>query len=417
MNALSIEDLGKRYRISRSDAEDSTFSPRDFVRGVKNVFHRGEQTPRTDVREFWALRNVTFDVPQGSILGIIGANGAGKSTLLKILARVVVPTEGRATGFGRVVSLLELGAGFNPELSARENVLMNAALNGFSRSEALARFDAIIEFAEMEDFVDSPLKFYSSGMYLRLAFSVAVNMQPRILLADEILAVGDLTFQERCLNHVANMGKEGLTVLFVSHDMDAIMRVCNRVIWLDEGKLVKDGDPEAVVTEYQNVSWSRADVVTSERGRSANRWAEIMAVRLVSESGKEVGAPAVDKPFRLRIRFRARRKRIFLRFGADFSVKRQLLFRAMSEGWHEIEKAGVYEAYLDIPAHFLAEINYNVGVTLDILRDGKEYILVNYSALTFMAYSAGETKIEIAQRKGLVAPRFQWTVQRASNAS
>jgi lipopolysaccharide transport system ATP-binding protein len=336
---------------------------------------------------------------------------------LKILARVIVPTEGRATGVGKVVSLLELGAGFNPELSARENVLMNAALNGFSRSEALARFDKIIEFAEMQDFVESPLKFYSSGMYLRLAFSVAVNMQPRILLADEILAVGDMMFQERCLSHVEGMGKEGLTVLFVSHDMDAIIRVCNRVIWLDGGKLVKDGDPEEVVTEYQNVSWSRADVVSSERGRSANRWAEIMAVRLVSESGKEVGAPAVDEPFRLRIRFRTLRGRLSVRCGADFSVKRQLLFRAMAEDLQELPERGVYEAYLDIPANFLAEINYSVGVTLNILRDGKEYILVNYSALTFMAYSAGDAKMETAGHKGLVAPRFQWSVEKTTHVA
>jgi lipopolysaccharide transport system ATP-binding protein len=415
MNALTIEGLGKRYRISAADAEDSTFSARDFARGVKGLFTRGEKPLPPGTKDFWALRDVSLEVERGTILGVIGANGAGKSTLLKILARVIKPTEGKARGVGRVVSLLELGAGFNPELSARENVLMNAALNGFSRAEALSRFDSIIEFAEMGQFVESPLKYYSSGMYLRLAFAVAVKMQPRILLADEILAVGDMMFQERCLNHVAEMGRDGLTVLFVSHDMDAIMRVCNRVIWLDGGKLVKDGDPEEVVTEYQNVSWSRADIATSERGRTANRYAEILAVRLVNDSGKEVGAPAVDEPVRLRIRFRTLRGRLFVRCAADFHVKRQLLFRAMDTEMRELPESGVYEAYLDIPPHFLAEINYSVGVTLDILRDGKEYILVNYSALTFMAYSAGDAKMETAGRKGLVAPRFPWSVERSSH--
>src|SRR5207244_12740531 len=170
--------------------------------------------------------------PEGTILGIIGPNGAGKSTLLKIIARVTRPTEGRVIGRGRVVSLLELGAGFNPDFSARENILMNGAMHGIPRREVLERMDEIVQFAAVEDFLDNPLKHYSSGMYLRLAFSVAINMQPDILLADEILAVGDIAFQERCLERVAEEAQRGLTVLFVSHDLSALARLCDRIVWL-----------------------------------------------------------------------------------------------------------------------------------------------------------------------------------------
>jgi len=183
-----------------------------------------------------------------------------------------------------VVSLLELGAGFDDEATARENIFMNAAINGIPRAVALERFSDIIDFAEIPEFVDTPLQYFSSGMYLRLAFSVAIHMNPQILLADEILAVGDQAFQERCLTKVAELGRNGLTVLFVSHDMDAIMRICNRVMWLHQGAIRKLGDPEEVVDEYQNAVWSQADIAQSERGRRSNRYAEVLSVRLVSST-------------------------------------------------------------------------------------------------------------------------------------
>ena len=413
MNNLTIENLGKCYDVAPPDGEKTArFSPRELVRGIRNRLNGATEEPvqRSQV-EFWALRDLSLQVAPGTILGIIGANGAGKSTLLKIIARVTPPTVGRVVGVGRVVSLLELGAGFNVEQAARENVVMNAALTGVPSAEALKRFDEIIEFAEMREFVNTPLKFFSSGMYLRLAFAVAVKMQPRILLADEILAVGDLAFQERCLEHLEQMGREGLTVLFVSHDMEAIMRVCNRVIWLDHGRLMKDGDPEEVVTEYQNVSWSQADVARSEKGRTANRYAEIMSVRLVSAAGKEVGAPDVNEPFFLRIRFRTHRGRLFVRCAADLRVRRELVFRAIDEESRELQHEGIYDALMKFPANFLSDVNYTAGVSLVIVRDGKEYVLVNYNALSFMAYSSDGAKIGRTQRVGLISPRLEWSVE------
>ena len=266
--------------------------------------------------DLWVLRHVSFAVPPGTILGVIGANGAGKSTLLKIIARVTRPTEGRVVGMGRVVSLLELGAGFNPDFSATDNILMNAAMHGISRQEALDRLPEIIAFAELDEFMDNPLRQYSSGMYLRLAFSVAMNMQPDILLADEILAVGDIAFQERCLQRVAEEAARGLTVLFVSHDMAAVARLCHRIIWLDKGQVMQDGEPEQVVAEYEDAAMRGygREVLSGERtGRHTNVVAEIASVRLLNALREEIGAAPTTEDVYVRIRLKVRKS------GADAS--------------------------------------------------------------------------------------------------
>src|SRR5258706_891723 len=251
MDSLVVENLGKCYLLSRDRETRQSTAFRERLGDSKDGDGDG-----SNEREFWALRDVSFRLQPGTILGIIGANGAGKTTLLKILARVIMPTGGRVVGVGRVVSLLELGGGFDPDLPASDNILMNAAMLGVPKHEALKRIDDIPSFAEAEQFGATPLKHYSSGMYLRMAFSVAINMNPDILLADEILAVGDQAFQERCLQRVEQGGRHGLTVLFVSHDMDAILRVCNRVVWINAGQIVKIGQPEEIVDEYQNAIWA-----------------------------------------------------------------------------------------------------------------------------------------------------------------
>ena len=255
MDSLLVEGLGKRYFIpsKRAAAEPRKTLNLGFHPHAAAEVLAARARPGAG-HDLWALRHVSFAVAPGTILGVIGANGAGKSTLLKIIARVTRPTEGRVVGIGRVVSLLELGAGFNPDFSAHDNILMNAAMHGISRQEALDRMPEIIEFAELDEFTDNPLRQYSSGMYLRLAFSVAMNMQPDILLADEILAVGDIAFQERCLQRVAEEAARGLTVLFVSHDMAAVARLCHRIIWLDKGEVMQDGEPERVVAEYEDAA-------------------------------------------------------------------------------------------------------------------------------------------------------------------
>jgi lipopolysaccharide transport system ATP-binding protein len=414
-DALTIEGLGKRYLIQRT-AETETDT--DALQTIRGWFRRPspDEKKAKAPREFWALKEVSLTVEPGTILGVIGANGAGKSTLLKVVARVTRPTTGHVVGRGRVVSLLELGAGFNEEVSARENIFMNAALNGISRHEVLERFDGIISFAELGEFVDVPLKHYSSGMYLRLAFSAAINMRPDILLADEILAVGDASFQERCLDTVEEAGRNGLTVLFVSHDMEAVMRICNRVIWIDAGQIVKSGDPEEVVTEYQNTSWAKADAATSEKGRRANRWAEILSVRMVSSQGREVGSPSIDEDHYIRIRIRTTRGRLSLKPSLDLHSKNLLLFRSSDRDFRDVPESGFYDAMVRIPARFLSEgINYSATVSVTINRDGKEYVLVSYNALSFLAYNADEAAGRVG-RRGLLDPQLEWTLESTPDA-
>lgn len=418
MNNLTTDGLGKCYYLPTSD-QDKGSRRRETGRlwRVPAWLHRGAKSAarrvKSDVREFWALRNVSFAVEPGTVLGVIGANGAGKTTLLKIIARVTPPTEGRVVGVGRVVSLLELGAGFDPDASARDNIFMNAAMHGIPRSEVVRRFDSIIEFAEVGEFVDTPLKHYSSGMYLRLAFSVAINMDPDILLADEILAVGDLAFQERCLQRVEQATKSGLTVLFVSHDMDAVTRICDRVLWLNRGEVIRHGDPEEVVMEYQNAAWAKADInLRTEKGRHVNRFGEILAVRLVSAAGKSIGGVPVTEDVFIKIRFSTLKPRLAVRCGMDVYTRGLHVFRAVETEERTLDEAATYEAWGRIPANLLAEALYVVNVNVTLLHDGKEYALVIYNALSFMAFSSDDARAvpERLVREGVVAPRIEWNL-------
>jgi lipopolysaccharide transport system ATP-binding protein len=348
-------------------------------------------------------------VPQGAILGVIGANGAGKSTLLKIIARVTRPTEGRVTGFGRVVSLLELGAGFNPDFSARDNILMNAAMHGISRTEAIEAIPEIVKFAELDDFMENPLRQYSSGMYLRLAFSVAMNMRPDILLADEILAVGDITFQERCLQRVSEEAARGLTVLFVSHDMAAVARLCHRIIWLDKGQVVEDGDPERVVAAYEDAAmrgYSR-DVGKERAGRHLNVVAEIASVRLLNAAREEIGAASTLEDVYIRIRLKVRKPGAAIRGLINLYAKRVLVFRSSQPEPVVADRRGLLDVFVRIPPDLLAETTYTVNVTVYTMLV-KETKVVLDNALTFMAFGRDETG---QLKRGAVAPKLEWTAQ------
>jgi lipopolysaccharide transport system ATP-binding protein len=240
--AIRIEGLGKRYRLG---AREPYLALRDvFARALRRL--RGG----AGVQDLWALRDVTLDIEAGDAVGVIGRNGAGKSTLLKILSRVTRPTEGQAYLDGRVGSLLEVGTGFHPELTGRENVFLNGAILGMRRAEIVRRFDEIVAFAEVERFLDTPVKRYSSGMHVRLAFAVAAHLETEILLVDEVLAVGDAAFQKKCLGKMGEVTRAGRTILFVSHGMDAIRRLCTRAIWLDGGRVKQSGETRAVVGAY-----------------------------------------------------------------------------------------------------------------------------------------------------------------------
>ena len=412
---LEIEGLGKRYRIPRP--EKAPRGERQRTRWERLTRRLslatllelgGESDP--GMREIWALKDVTFSVQPGTIVGLIGANGAGKSTLLKVLARVTQPTEGRAAGRGRVVSLIELGAGFDPESSARDNVYMNAALYGIPRDVVDRRFDEIIEFAEIDKFVDAPLKHFSSGMYLRLAFSVAINMEPDILLADEILAVGDESFQKRCLERVVQEGRRGLTVLFVSHDMDAISRICSRVIWLGEGRVMRDGDPDDVITEYQNAAWDAGAMRKLGHGMQTSRYGEIIDVRLVTTDHREVGAVPRSDDVLVRIRFKIGPAKVRVRCGIDLYSRGLHVFRSTQSDFVQVQRDTLYETFVRIPGGLLAETMYGISTNVLLVRgEGEEHSLQMPQALKFMVYGESRGGDSVKRgASGLIAPSLDW---------
>jgi lipopolysaccharide transport system ATP-binding protein len=261
--AIQVEDVSKRYyigkkqnnyRTMRDTMADALASP--FRRAGKLL--RGQATGAAELDEtIWALKDISFEVKRGEIVGIIGRNGAGKSTLLKILSRITEPTEGRANLYGRVGSLLEVGTGFHPELTGRENIYLNGAILGMGREEIERKFDEMVDFAEIEKFIDTPVKHYSSGMYVRLAFAVAAHLEPEILLVDEVLAVGDIAFQKKCLGKIGDVAHQGRTVLFVSHNMAPIRQLCTSGILLDRGGVKKSGSADECVDDYLSVASER----------------------------------------------------------------------------------------------------------------------------------------------------------------
>jgi lipopolysaccharide transport system ATP-binding protein len=311
--AISASGLGKRYLIGHEHRRERDTTLRDaLVRTAKGFMRsasdmaRGRQLVLGDeVEEFWALRAVDFEIRRGEVVGIIGRNGAGKSTLLKILSRITEPSEGRVEIRGRVASLLEVGTGFHPELSGRENIYLNGAILGMRRAEITAKFDQIVEFAGVERFLDTPVKRYSSGMYVRLAFAVAAHLEPEILIIDEVLAVGDAEFQKKCLGKMQDVAGNGRTVLFVSHNIPAVQRLCSRAIVLRSGGVAFAGDTAAAVSHYIETGHAadRASLadITSRVGRGEMRFANIA---LLDHSGNETLAltTAHDGAIRLTLR-------------------------------------------------------------------------------------------------------------------
>ena len=289
---ISVSSIGKKYRLGFTHSHDTlrdkiTSVIKFCVPGLKDNSRKNKSQMKADSKEFWALKDISFDVKQGEVLGIIGPNGAGKTTLLKILSQITEPTEGEIHIKGRVASLLEVGTGFHPELSGRENVYMNGAILGMTKSEIKAKFDEIVAFAGVEKFIDTPVKRYSSGMNVRLAFAVAAHLEPEILVVDEVLAVGDMEFQKKCIGQMGKVAKKGRTVLFVSHNMGIISKLCKKGILLENGKISKIGQVEAVVKEYLSMPTDSGDVdLTTVQYRNRMGKAKFTRVRTRNETGK-----------------------------------------------------------------------------------------------------------------------------------
>lgn len=294
---LRVQDVGKKYTLRHESPVRGYVTLREKMAGGavslarRLTFGAGEKKPGRSREEFWALRNVSLEVGQGQAVGIVGRNGAGKSTLLKIVSRITEPSEGTIAISGRVSSLLEVGTGFHPELTGRENIYLNGAILGMTRTEIRQKFDEIVAFAEVEKFLDTPVKRFSSGMYVRLAFAVAAHLEPDVLIVDEVLAVGDVAFQKKCLRRMDDVAREGRTIIVVSHNMLIIEALCSKAIWLHAGKVMEEGPPRQVIAEYLRTSFSP----TSER-----RWEDQATapgndeVRLYKASVRPTGGSTAD---------------------------------------------------------------------------------------------------------------------------
>jgi lipopolysaccharide transport system ATP-binding protein len=422
---ISVQNLSKRYTLgkaSRTYVDYVTFrevmvrEARALARRGRNLL-TGRGTPeREPNREFWALKDVSFEVKRGEVTGIIGRNGAGKSTLLKVLSRITEPTKGRVELHGRVGSLLEVGTGFHPELTGRENIFLNGAILGMTQREVRRKLDEIVAFAEVEDFLDTPVKRYSSGMYVRLAFSVAAHLEPEILIVDEVLAVGDAQFQKRCLGKMDEISRgHGRTVLFVSHNMGALASLCTNAIWLEKGALRQIGPSKTVVNEYLAHSGASEDrlIDLSVAARSPSLHDDrlrIEALEWLSPLPLQHGEPAS-----LRLRFRTRKPCSLISLGVGFSTLEgtRLLTYDTDYGLPvrpEIAAPGQYSVTLEIPALPLGPDYY----TIDIGARSSDFHGLDYlAACTNIEVVPGPSTPAMLVRKGMAVrleSKAKWTV-------
>jgi lipopolysaccharide transport system ATP-binding protein len=416
--AIEVEAMSKKYRLGEYQAAYGTLRE-TLVHAGKRLTRQEHHRPTSEV---WALRDVSFEVPEGQVLGIIGRNGAGKSTLLKILTRIAFPTEGRAEIRGRVGSLLEVGTGFNQELTGRENVYLNGAILGMKRREIERRFDEIVEFSGVERFIDTPVKRYSSGMYVRLAFAVAAHLEPEIMLVDEVLSVGDAEFQRRCLGRMEELGNTGRTVVFVSHALSAVAQLCDRAIWIDGGRLVGDGRPAEVIANYLHQTHSGGtERVWPEGLEPGNDLAKIHAIRVPEHRGMPPGIMDVRRPIAVEISFRvlSEGKPLFPKIKV-LDQEGAIAFNAMDtdERWHRTTPPGDYVSTAWIPGNLLNEGSAIVEVAICSLDFPKlQHHAAVYEAVSFDVLDPGEGDSArgrfSGEWRGVVRPLLEWTVERA----
>jgi len=372
---IEANNLGKRYRIRHRQEGQRYVALRDVLASklasprhwFTSSRHRSN-AQNVGTEDFWALKDVSFEVKQGEVVGIIGRNGAGKSTLLKILSRITEPTQGRVTLEGRVASLLEVGTGFHAELTGRENIYLNGAILGMTRVEITRKFDEIVAFAEIEKFLDTPVKRYSSGMYVRLAFAVAAHLEPEILIVDEVLAVGDADFQKKCLGKMHEVSEGGRTVLFVSHNMAAISGLTTRGVVLNAGQVVFVGGSAEAIERYAQVGNPK-----NHLGRSLGRGTHtaIGGVRLLNESDEAVGHYTPGKPLRLEVVLETDGSPALSLEAFLVDATHQRLAMASLHQFHGInlpETAGRYRVILELPPLWLASGTYSVDLTTSVVN-------------------------------------------------
>jgi len=428
--AVRVENLGKLYRIGQfAGYKTIRETMTNVMSGPLRRFRHPSQESRSTLsatshqpNSIWALKNVSFEVKRGEAVGIIGRNGSGKSTLLKILSRITAPTEGHAEIHGRVGSLLEVGTGFHPELTGRENIYLNGAVLGMRKAEVERKFDEISAFAEIEKFLDTPVKRYSSGMYVRLAFAVAAHLEPEILVVDEVLAVGDAQFQKKCLGKMSNVASEGRTVLFVSHNMAAVQRLCSRSVLLESGRLDFQGASHEVVQQYLGYD---------QRGQAVSFWedlerapgnelARLHAVRILNASGAVTPEIRTDQDFLIQVTYYV--KKDGLRPGATailFNQEGTCIFSSVSnheERWHEKpHPIGLYRSSCRVPKSLLSDGEYRLTV---ILWEGYYQLICREdNVASLRVVDAGEVRGDYTGSwEGVIRPSLQWETERITGS-
>ncbi|MCE2772072.1 MAG: ABC transporter ATP-binding protein [Bacteroidetes bacterium] len=396
---IDVQHLTKQYELRHQKA--SSYSTlRDTLADRVKALAKGQLSNQTK-ETFLALDDISFSIAQGDRVGIVGRNGAGKSTLLKVLSRIVAPTKGRIVLDGRVASLLEVGTGFHPELSGRENIFLNGSILGMSRDEIKKKFDEIVAFAEVERFLDTPVKRYSSGMYVRLAFAVAAHLEPEILIVDEVLAVGDATFQKKCLGRMKEVAGEGRTILFVSHNMDAVQKLCNTGILLHKGKLVTSGGIDDVIGKYLDQNSSEQAVFEFDPPAGADLPGKIDSVGIENVSGKPVAEIPVLTHWQVRVNFTIYKPLDHFILGLGIST---LMEQPVRTVWDSAKpmKPGTYDAVVSFNDIMLAPGIYKLIIGLSEQQRNFHY---EDNVVTFEVSDAAEAKPDdriINYRSGLI---------------
>ncbi|MDH5222268.1 MAG: polysaccharide ABC transporter ATP-binding protein [Betaproteobacteria bacterium] len=416
--AISATRLGKRYFLDHEAKAPYATLREALAHGTRGLGRKllGAREARSR-EEFWALRDVSFDIAEGERVGVIGRNGAGKSTLLKLLSRITEPTTGRIVLQGRIASLLEVGTGFHPELSGRENIFLNGAILGMPRTEIRRKFDEIVAFAEIERFLDTPVKRYSSGMYVRLAFAVAAHLEPDILVVDEVLAVGDAEFQRKCLGKMKDIGRQGRTVLFVSHNMQAIRQLCSRCIVLDAGTIASDDTVDAAIASYLQQG-PHADS-SAEFTEYLSRLPPDPALRFervsIRQDGEERQNVVNGKDLELLIDYSVFQDTEGLRvYFILYDIMGTALFRSFLNSEVDpipVARAGRYRAIARLPADLLAPITYRIGISATVHNVRRCY--PDEGVMTLRVEDSGQQKNAYAHGGEVgvkLAPLIPWTV-------
>jgi len=421
-SAIAVENLSKKYIIGHQKQERYTALRDVLANGAKRVAHKfchpfAALNNDPTHEEFWALKDVSFDIQQGDRVGIIGRNGAGKSTLLKILSRITEPTSGKISIRGRVASLLEVGTGFHPELTGRENIFLNGAILGMSKMEIKSNFDEIVAFAEVEKFLDTPVKRYSSGMYVRLAFAVAAHLEPEVLIIDEVLAVGDASFQKKCLGKMQDVSTQGRTILFVSHNMGVINALCNKGILLQMGQIAASGTVESVVAGYMHRSATEGghQFVNNEAGKPGAK-ANVLEACVLGPQGEPSPSIFVDQNCCIRLVWRLNVRVPFLRVGIEIiDSTGVVVLSSMDTDTTDLHgkprEPGVFRETVKISSFLLMPGNYLVKVFAGM--PGLERIMEVDNLLEFEVIDnlTHLSHVVGARRSGYIARPLQWEVQ------